>query len=471
MKTSLLKRYGPIALVVVWTVGCWAFFQLRYPYHFFYKEQNQLFLWTTDYLDTYTGPGWLARLMGDFLTQFYYYLYAGAIILTLVLLAFGFFVKCCCQRLGMGRWSYILAIAATTLEAWRHFYYAYPLSSTICLAGYAFALWCCLLHFKKRKWLSLVLMAMLAIPCWLFFGKPEKGKFASPEWGFERFLAVDNEYYWRHYDRVRQLVESDSERSPYSVFLYSLANAKQGILPDHLLQVTPIEMGTLWKIGPEAPLMEIKMINELYYVLGDVTYAERAAMMGNVFAPDNRNVRMVKRLAECNLISGDQPAAQKYLRILSKTLPYRHWAETAPAMKEYQEKAKFTNRKDTIRLGDFARTILLELLDSNPQNLTALDYLLCTDLQTLDLRSFKADYDRYCIAPNAPRLKPIYQQALLICLAASQASEDEMRQYIKDQQQLARFNAYNQVRGTAAISRFSDTYWYYYDKNYKKQKR
>ncbi len=43
----------------------------------FTQEQNQLFLFSWDYITTYLDkPGWLACLAGDFLTQFYYYRYA-----------------------------------------------------------------------------------------------------------------------------------------------------------------------------------------------------------------------------------------------------------------------------------------------------------------------------------------------------------------------------------------------------------
>lgn len=469
--TSLTKQYWPYGLICIWAVACWTFFQFCYPYHFFYKEQNQLFLWTADYLQTYSGPGWLARMAGDFLTQFYFYLFAGSVILTIVLLLLGDIIRRTFHNFGFGKWAFLIGILAMTLEAWRHFHYGYSLSSTISLIGYALALWLCSLVFKKRKKLSFILMLMAMLPCWLLFGKPQAGKFIGPEWELEKLLAVDNEYYWGHYTKVKQLVENDTNRSPYAVFLYNLAQAQKGQLPDNLLKVTPIEMGTLWKIGPEAPLLETKMINELYYVLGDVTYAERAAMMGNVFAPDNRNVRMIKRLAECNLISGDQPAADKYLRILKNTFAYRNWAELAPTLPVYKEKAQFINKKDTIRLGDFARTILLELLDSNPQNIAALDYLLCTDLTTGDIGSFKSDYDRYCMNRNAPRIKPLYQQALLIYMAGTQAPSEELFRYVTDTKQLSDFNEYNKVRGTAMTSKYHDTYWYYFDKNFQNKKQ
>lgn len=66
-----IKHLLPYLCVFLWAIACYVFFQTTYAYHFFYQEQNQLFLlsWTycADYLHR---PAWLASLVGDFLTQF-----------------------------------------------------------------------------------------------------------------------------------------------------------------------------------------------------------------------------------------------------------------------------------------------------------------------------------------------------------------------------------------------------------------
>ena len=89
--------------VVIWAIGCFAFLNFFYHYHFFYQEQNQLFLLTKDYVSSYLsdGPGWLARLTGDFLTQFYYYLFLGPAILTVSLLCIGDFTRRRLQNIGV----------------------------------------------------------------------------------------------------------------------------------------------------------------------------------------------------------------------------------------------------------------------------------------------------------------------------------------------------------------------------------
>ena len=461
----------PTAAIVLWAIACFCFFQFCYPYHFFYKEQNQLFLLTADWLRTYFDEaGWLARMAGDFLTQFYYYLFAGATILTMVLTALSAVTYLWLKRLGVNRYAAVaVALVVATVEAVFHLHYKFPLSGTLSLLGWVLALACitgCIKRFRsigRHSFPALavrILLPLLLLPLsyWLF-GLPKMGTLKGPEWYVERQLAVDCEYYFGNWDKVVSLVEHDPDRTPEMKFFYYLVQAQRGLLPETLLNFDQPELGTFYKIGPDTPLLTIKNMNELYWALGDMTYTERAALMGCVFSPGNRNNRMIRRLAECSIVSGDSAAASKYLGILGKTFVFRQWAKNAPNDVSYGEKERFCNRKDTISLGDNAHNIMMQLLDSNPQNEVALDYILCSNLLLKDLKNFKRDYDRYC--SDRPRLRTLYQEALCVWLAASGAAEEEWQRYIKSADVVQRFAEYNRQRGDA---RFKGTYWYYYDK-------
>ena len=461
----------PTAAIVLWAIACFCFFQFCYPYHFFYKEQNQLFLLTADWLRTYFDEvGWLARMAGDFLTQFYYYLFAGATILTMVLTALSAVTYLWLKRLGVNRYAALaVALVVATVEAVFHLHYKFPLSGTLSLLGWVLALACitgCIKRFRKNGRRSIptlaarILLPLLLLPLsyWLF-GLPKMGTLKGPEWYVERQLAVDCEYYFGNWDKVVSLVEQDPDRTPEMQFFYYLVQAQRGLLPETLLKFDHPELGTFYKIGPDSPMLTIKNMNELYWALGDMTYTERAALMGCVFSPNNRNNRMIRRLAECSIVSGDSAAASKYLGILGKTFVFRKWAKNVQYDVSYAEKAHFCNRMDTISLGDNAHNIMMQLLDSNPKNEVALDYILCSNLLLKDLKNFKRDYDRYC--SDHPRLNILYQEALCIWLAASDASEAEWLRYIKSNDVVQRFAQYNRQRGDA---RFKGTYWYYYDK-------
>lgn len=459
----ILKRYYPAAVIALWAIGWFCFFQFRYPYHFFFQEQNQLFLWSWNYISTYFDKsGGLALLAGDFLTQFYYYLFAGAAILSLVLLLAGTLVYIALRNFNANRIiAMILAIAMMSFLAVCHFSTSYRLSSTIAILGWILLLW--IISLMKGWKLRAVILCCALLPTWLLFGTPQIRKIQKPDLILEKDFAVDCEYYFGNHDKVIETVEGSTEWTDQMIFFYNLVQAQRGELPDHLMKFTPNILGTFYKIGPETPMLIIRNMNELYWVLGDMTFTERAAMMTNVFSHNNRNVRMIRRLAECNFVSGDSLAAEKYLRILDKTLAYDKWAMNVRqhGKQLYREKMQMVNHRDTITITDNAHFLMMQLLDANPNNTVALDYILCSDLLLKDITNFKRDYDRYCLDTGRPRLKALYQEALCIWLAGTKAPQELWQQYIHRDDVLRRFMEYNNQRGNPA---FKGTYWYYFDK-------
>lgn len=511
--------YYQYAFILIWGVACALFFSLYYQHHLFYQEQNQLFLFSTDYLTTYLEkPACLACLAGDFLTQFYYYLYAGPIILTLALLTVGDLWRRSLQKAGLNRHvAFAAAMVLMTLQAVVCMGVNYRLSSVIALGSglavylgtswplrkglvwkiltplligvftyrlFGYGFWVYLLMTAidllchRKKDLLCIIPSLLLIPLVMWAGPryfnltpghaltyPGIGKLAKPDFILENDFAVGDEYYFGNYDKVEKMVEDTDQRTDQMLFFYNLVKAQKGELPDHLLKFVPNQLGTFYAIGPETPRLVIINMNELYWALGDMTLTERAAMMTNVFSPHNRNVRMIKRLAECNLVSGDTLAANKYLHILEKTWVYADWAKHI-ANGDFKfshyifDKRKFANQADTIRLSDNLHMVMMELLDTNPDNTAALDYILCSTLLLKDMDNFKRDYDRYCTATDRPRKKKLYQQALMIYLAGTQAPQEEWNKYNYDPTELQRFQEYSSHRGDP---RFSDTYWYYFD--------
>lgn len=445
--------------MLLWGVACWAFFQYAYPCHLFYQEQNQLFLLTPEYVGSYFPErGGVARLVGDFLTQFYYYRYAGAVILALCLLATVGLWHLAFRRLGVHRLlSLTVSLLAGTLLVVGSFSETFRLWSVVAVAGWALLLVVATL--PRRRWQQ-ALLFLLCLPLgYRLFYLPQMPRLQAPNLDLEKVLATDCEYYFGNYNRVVDMVKGEQRPLTDQLFYYNLVQAQRGALPDHLLDFYPNELGTFQHIGPDAPLLRIKSINELYWTLGDMTYTERAAMMACVFSAENRNVRMIRRLAECSLVRGDSVAAQKFLGLLRHTVAHRRWAATAPRSPLYAAKQRLANTQDTIAIGDNAHFIMMQLLDSNGDNTPCLDYMLCSLLLLKDMQGFKRDYDRYC--SQRPRPKRLYQEALCICLAATNAPAEEWEKYIVSRDVITRFGQYSRQRGSR---QFKDTYWYYYDK-------
>ena len=472
MMTKIFRNSGkrgvrgfflPLASYLLLLMIIWCFFQFCYPYHFFYQEQNQIFLWSGDYISTYFDkPGYLSRLFGDFLTQFYYYLFAGSTILTLCIALLGTLLyKALCHFRVSKTVALILGLIVMIFVAVCHFSISYRLSSTISIIGWIFIVW---LVSLMRGWkIRLMLLALSLLPVYLLFGLPQVKRIQAPDFVLEKNFAIENEYRFGNHDKVIKLVKESDGWNDQMLFFYNLVMAQRGELPDHLMDFTPNYLGTFEQIGPNTPMITIRNMNELYWVLGDMTFTERAAMMTNVFSPDNRNVRMMQRLAECNLVSGDSLAAAKYLRILDKTFVYRNWAQNVREHGQsiYREKMQMTNLRDTITISDNAHFLMMQLLDTNPDNTVALDYILCSTLLLKDIENFKRDYDRYCMGNDKPRLKTLYQEALCIWLAGTNASQEDWQRYIRRQDVMQRFVEYNNQRGNP---RFKGTYWYYFDK-------
>ncbi len=418
-----------MALMMVWGIVCWVFFQTKYQYHFFFEEQEGLFLMDWEHVRSYFGEtGWLARLVGDFLSQFYYYIYAGAAIFTLVLLTTGMLAKLCIEGAiklltnkltSISRWgATIISIIIITIEATHRFNYHYRLSSTIAVLGWALVAGLAIILLQSIKQRSKIAVCAIAALCvtaayWCFgiYGLtidkaheyPLSIRWTAPETVKEEVLAFDNEYYFGNYRKVVEMgMEKGDEMTDEMSFFYCMALEQQGMLADMLPSMKSPNLGTFINIGPESTRFTIRMIHDLYYLIGDMTYTERAALLANTFTVQNRSGRMIKRLAEANLINGDVPAAMKYLRILKKSLVYRSWAESHTPGKmpksiqdEIEHKRSLCNTSDNIRLGDDCYTILTQLLESNPDNTVALDYLLCSDMLTHQKDVFVRDYEKY----------------------------------------------------------------------------
>ena len=404
-KTSQ-SNFGIYSLYVLGAIACFAFFQFCYPYHLFYQEQNQLFLMSWDYITTYLDkPGWLACLAGDFLTQFYYFRYAGPIILTLCILLTGYNIRCAVEMADIkGRWvAHSVAFIVMILLICFSFHYDYRLSSILAVAGGAsvFRVSTSLLISTRMfiqkiesrneqglflngsgiaNWVSVISIFVSIFVCHWFFGYgvwvygaltfagcianimmagtyyrlaaliipffllmltkrlyycdfqtiytyPGIGKLAKPQLDQERTLAVDCKYYFGNYNQVINMVEKDKNPNQYMKFYHDLIMAQFRSQPASLKKYPNKAIGTFETLEANPSLLTIHALNELYWALDDMTFCERAAMLGNIYSPNCRNIRMVKRLAEINLVRGNYAATRKYLRILQKTFVWKRWAD------------------------------------------------------------------------------------------------------------------------------------------------
>lgn len=424
MKSRKIILYIAVLLTAI---GIWSFFQFAYEYSFYYKEQNQLFLMSADYLSTYfEHKAWAANMAGDFLTQLYYYTYAGAAILTLIITITGLMAICLMRKIGLKRpLAFVVGIAMMIFAAALNFNVEYRTGQLLSITGLLLTM----IILVTPKWRRLQLhswstagaiasLAFLPVGLWMFW-QPDLGKLQKPDMDVERYLEIENLYYFGRHDEMLAKVGEMQNPTKEAAFYYYLVMAQRRQLPEVVNKVKPVNLGTLYQIGPSSTPIEIKMVGELYYVLGDMTLAEREALLACVFAPSNRNVRMVKRLAEANLVAGDYPAAMKYLRILDNTIAYRRWAKANRPTEEgklrsvsLNDKRQYAIKNDTLRTSANCRDVLTTLLAANPHNRVALDYLLCTDYIVGARDMFMEDMKKYYIPTYGQPTEAMYRELL-----------------------------------------------------------
>ena len=83
-----MAKYWNIGLSMLVGIGMFLFWYVAYPHALSYQEQYQLFLWTWDYLvERLSLPGGFADWVGEFIVQFYYVEWLGALLLALLFVA------------------------------------------------------------------------------------------------------------------------------------------------------------------------------------------------------------------------------------------------------------------------------------------------------------------------------------------------------------------------------------------------
>ena len=439
----------------------YCFFQFWYPYHLIRREQLGIFLYDWDYIrQTYVGLGWLAQFICDFLEQFFRLPVVGPVVIAALVTGIGF-VTYKIFRKFLGKWP-SLAIAFV-MYAWSFFRETdnvYSTRYTLVVLGYL-ALLLGALSFKKVWIKPIAAVLFLGAGVWLF-GTPvdqEFGRvFAHTDIKMDKVIGMDTEVYRENWDKVLKLSRDDAYLTEES-YCYNLAHGMKGDLPQTLFNHPQNYAKSLLFWSSSSPF-QVGVVGEGWLQLGDITLAEQCAIISVISTPIHIGSRFVLRLAHCNMITEDEGAAQKYLELLSKTLFYGKWArgvlegnpdpKTAKWLQESRAKLAST---DVVYDENEFRPILQGLLEANPSNTLARDYLLCYDLLRFELGRFAEDYE-WLGMPDAP----IYKEALVVWLIQqNKLNEETLAKYNLDDSIATRMQ-----RFTRTPSAYKNTFWYYY---------
>jgi hypothetical protein len=461
MRQGIKSHVGHVAAALAF-MGSLCFFLFAYPYHLMRREQLNLFVFDGDYIaGTYRGTGWLARFTADFLEQFFHLSVAGPLVVALLLTAIGFIAYRICRKF-MGVWP-SLAVA-TLVFAWsflRETGNVYQTRYTVAVLGFL-TLVLLALQFRKR-WIQAVAAVVFAAAGAWMLGAPVHPDYGKP-WGvpsldYERMIGLDAEVAREDWDRVLKLSEKDLYMVEAS-YCYNLAHAMKGDLGDKLLDHSQDHQFTLlFPVSSERAVFSNTLAGEAWFQLGDLTVAEQSAITSLQASPKHTGVRFLVRLARVNLVTGEDAAAQKYLDILSRTLFYRKWARSMmPGQQDNAVRAQLSEARSKLLREDFVhdssdhRLILTALLEADPANSLAREYLMCYDLLCYDLDGFMEEY-----AKDLPKAR-LYHEAVLIWLSRNdRLNPEEVSRYGVDVSEVDRMGRFGRNPNA-----FKNTYWYYY---------
>ena len=461
VKQGFKSHAGHLAAALAF-LGSFCFFQAAYPYHLMRREQLNLFLFDGDYISqTYRGTGWLVRFVADFLEQFFHLPVAGPLIVALILTAIGWAAFKICRR-WLGLWPSL--IVGALFFAWsfmREMGNLYQTRYTLVVLGF---LTLVLLALRFRKvWLRAVAAGVfVAAGVWALGSPyhPDYGKFWNvPKLDYERMIGLDVECVRENWDKVLELSKVDLYMEEAS-YCYNLAHAMKGNLGETLLNHSQNHHVTLlFPVSSERAVFSNTLAGEAWFQLGDMTVAEQSAITSLQASPKHTGVRFLVRLARVNLISGEDGAARKYLDILSKTLFYGKWARSRmPGRQDDDVRAQLEKARAKLIQGDFVhhsaypRPILHALLEADPGNHVAREYLLCFDLMGYNLDGFMEDYAQKMIKGH------LYQEAILIWLSQNgKLNPEEVARYGVDVSEVDRMGRFGRNPNA-----FKNTYWYYY---------
>ena len=316
-----------------------------------------------------------------------------------------------------------------------------------------------------KPWLS-TLLASLSLFGALYFTYSQAVEFE---------VGINTNAYRKDWKKVWEMASAAPDEYSFGVFYRNVYLARMNQLPQRLLEFhqypeggmsVRIEQGMdyMWAFAGIDQLLEV----------GDISQATGCALLCQTIM-GNRSSHMLRRLSELAMISGNYSVAGKYLDILSGSLVHRKWAQammdsisTGQLTAELRYYRSITSPQDRLYLQNDSYGAARSILDGNPGNRIALDYMLCSYLLGKNVNSFCSAYDRYYrnLYERFGNVPALYQQALMVNVSSRESYEETVARYRIDPAVAQMYLDFLDARqssgnGLAGLEKFRGTYWYY----------
>lgn len=269
----------------------------------------------------------------------------------------------------------------------------------------------------------------------------------------EWIMSLSNAAADEDWDRLDELTKKD-RHSYLGSYFRNLSKAMKGELSTCLMDYyAPFEKALFIPVTEKAGRFPISNSGEVWYQLGEMTMAEHSAILGLILSKNQNGSRYLQRLGDINRIWGDEQAAGKYFHLLGKG--------SSLDEEKLEFKRSLLPGKDFVHTATDYRCALKALLEANPGNLPAYEYLVCLDLLIKDLDAFIQDFN-----PAMP-VSRIYQEAGLIWMSVTgDHSMETAGRFHLDESILNDFKQFSSLvdkQDTKQLRKlFGRSYWFYF---------
>jgi len=326
--------------------------------------------------------------------------------------------------------------------------------------------------FTKEKYVKTALafqMAFFVVLAW--FGFKSFANFEAEEIMTYDYL-VRNEQ-WKD---VLKYADKNPPRNYLSLAMLNLSLAKTGQMGNRMFSYDQHGINGLFLPFNREYVTAI-MGNEILYHLGLTNASQEYAFESMETIPDmGKSARVIKRLAETNLINGQYKVSEKYLKLLEKTIFYRKWAKNAMTVlnneekinndPDWGEKRKFMVRNDYFFHIKNIEAALNRMVKEHPDNKMAFEYLMAFYMINKDMTNI-INLIPLMEKMGYSKVPASYQEAIMYIIGLN--NEDPMTNspaYVSRDTRL-RMKAYADIYGKYPDPRvrlekgFAGTYWFY----------
>jgi hypothetical protein len=268
---------------------------------------------------------------------------------------------------------------------------------------------------------------------------------------------------------------SDKPMNNYLFMNYAnMALAHQGELANRAFYYHPKGMNSLLATANATGTVRL-MASDVHYSVGCIAEAQQHAFEAQVTFPKSIGIQTMKRLVKTNLIFGHHEVAEKYLSLIARTTFHKDWAmkyrqfiyndKAIEADAELGEQRRNLSKRNRFAMFRGWTPELEDILESNPDNQKALEYLGLSYLMNKDLKGFQAFMEKYYGARKGKTLPLSFQQAVMAldnqdminAWGISASVKDQYRQFMRQYTQ----NRQNPNLKNVMSRSFGHTVWYY----------